>query len=89
MCRASGAAGPRVVRPYYSPALVAFYGGSNFSVGVSFGGAPYAGWVALGWGEPVVPWWGPRGCRGQVRWAGWGGPRYGRRPRGSRQRRCQ
>ncbi|MEX2205167.1 MAG: DUF6600 domain-containing protein, partial [Myxococcota bacterium] len=70
------APGPRVVRAYYSPALVAFYGSSNFSIGVSFGGAPYAGWVALGWGEPVVPWWGPRGCRGQVRWAGWGGPRY-------------
>ena len=32
------------------------------SIGVSFGDAPYAGWVALGWGEPVVPWWGPRGC---------------------------
>ncbi len=41
---------------------------------VSFG-RPYVGWVALGWGEPVVPWWGPRGCRGVARWAGWGGPR--------------
>ena len=67
--------GPRVVRAYYAPALVAFYGSSNFSIGVSFGAAPYTGWVALGWGEPIVPWWGPRGCRGQARWAGWSGPR--------------
>ncbi len=70
------APGPRVARAYYSPALVAFYGSKNFSIGVSFGGAPYAGWVALGWGEPVIPWWGPRGCKGYPRWAGWGGPRY-------------
>lgn len=66
--------GPRIVRPYYAPALVAFYSSPSVSVSVSFG-APF-GWVALGWGEPVVPWWGPRGCRGQARWAGWGGPRY-------------
>ena len=67
--------GPRVVRAYYAPALVGFYGSSNFSIGVSFGGAPYTGWVALGWGEPIVPWWGPRGCRGNAHWAGWHGPR--------------
>ena len=29
--------GPIVARPYYSPALVAFYGGGGFSVGVSIG----------------------------------------------------
>jgi hypothetical protein len=67
------APGPRIVRPYYSPALVAFYASPSVSVSVSFG-VPF-GWVALGWGEPVVPWWGPRGCRGVARWSGWGGPR--------------
>ncbi len=63
-----------VVRPYYSPALVAFYSGGGFSIGVSIGG-PHVGWVALGWGEPLLPWWGPVGFRGVPRWAGWGGPR--------------
>jgi len=63
-----------VVRPYYAPALVAFYGGGGFSIGVSFG-APNLGWVALGWGEPLLPWWGPVGFRGVPRWGGWGGPR--------------
>ncbi len=67
--------GPIVARSYYAPALVAFYGGGGFSVGVTIG-APYVGWVALGWGEPLVPWWGPARFRGYPRWAGWGGPRY-------------
>jgi hypothetical protein len=31
--------------------------------------------VALGWGEPLIPWWGPVGCRGVPRWGGWRGPR--------------
>ena len=66
--------GPIVARPYYAPALVAFYGGGGFSVGVTIG-TPYVGWVALGWGEPLVPWWGPARFRGHPRWAGWGGPR--------------
>jgi hypothetical protein len=66
--------GPIVARPYYAPALVGFYGG-GFSVNVSFG-VPYVGWVALGWGEPLIPWWGPARFRGYPRWAGWGGPRY-------------
>lgn len=66
--------GPVVVRPYYAPALVAFYGGPSISVGVSFG-APF-GWVALGWGEPLAPWWGPTYFRRRACWAGWGGPRY-------------
>jgi hypothetical protein len=71
------APGPLVVRPYYAPALVAFFGGSGARVRVSAGVPfPYIGWVALGWGEPLVPWWGPRGCRGVPRWGGWGGPRY-------------
>lgn len=58
--------GPRVARPVYLPAVVAFIG---------FGSDPRLGWVALSWGEPVVPWWGPRGLRGRVWWGGWGGPR--------------
>jgi len=69
------APGPVVVHPYYAPALVAFFGGGGVSVGISIG-APHVGWVALGWGEPIVPWWGPVGCRGVPRWGGWGGPRY-------------
>ena len=66
--------GPIVARPYYSPALVAFYGGGGFSRRRHVG-TPYVGWVALGWGEPVIPWWGPARFRGQPYWAGWGGPR--------------
>ncbi len=66
--------GPIVVRPYYAPALVAFYGGGGFNVGVTIG-TPYVGWVALGWGEPIRPWWGSSHHRGHARWAGWGGPR--------------
>ena len=66
--------GPIVARPYYAPALVAFYGGGGYSVGVTLG-TPYVGWVALGWGEPIVPWWGPAHYRGNPHWAGWGGPR--------------
>jgi len=66
------APGPIVARPYYAPALVAFYGG-GFSVGLSVGGP--IGWVALGWGEPLFPWWGSRNFRSRGHWAGWGGPR--------------
>jgi hypothetical protein len=36
---------------------------------------PAVGWVALGWGEPVVPWWGGGGFVGRPWWGGWGGPR--------------
>jgi hypothetical protein len=65
--------GRLVVRPYYAPALVAFFGGGlSFSI-TGFG--PRVGWVALGWGEPLVPWWGPVGFRGTPHWAGWSGPR--------------
>jgi len=67
--------GPIVARPYYAPALVAFFGGGGFSIGVTIG-TPYLGWVALGWGEPLVPWWGPARFRSYPRWAGWGGPRF-------------
>lgn len=68
------APGPIVVRPYYAPALVAFFGGSGVSVHVGIG-APLVGWVALGWGEPLVPWWGRPGFIGRPCWYGWGGPR--------------
>jgi hypothetical protein len=66
------APGPVVGVPFYSPALVAFYGGPGFSIGI---GVPFVSWVALGWGEPLVPWWGPVGFIGSPCWSGWGGPR--------------
>jgi len=66
------APGPVVVRPVYAPALVAFFGGGGVRVSV---GVPFVSWVALGWGEPVRPWWGPSWYVGRPCWAGWGGPR--------------
>ena len=62
------APGPPVARPVYAPALVVFLGG-----GVAVGRPVY--WAALGWGEPVVPWWGRPGFVGRPWWGGWGGPR--------------
>lgn len=67
------APGPIVVRPVYSPALVAFFDVGRVRVGVA---GPSVAWVALGWGEPVVPWWGPPGFMGVPCWNGWGGPWY-------------
>jgi len=69
------APGPVVVRPAYAPALVAFFGRSSVGVHISVGVGPMVGWVALGWGEPCVPWWGPSGFRHRPWWGGWGGPR--------------
>jgi hypothetical protein len=67
------APGPVIARAVYAPALVAFLGEP---VGVVVGVAgPPVSWVALGWGEPVVPWWGPRGAAHGPSWRGWGGPR--------------
>ena len=66
------APGPVIVRPVYAPALVAFFGDPG---GVVIGPAPAVSWVALGWGEPVVPWWGRRGGVRGPSWRGWGGPR--------------
>ncbi|OLD78717.1 MAG: hypothetical protein AUG87_00700 [Candidatus Rokubacteria bacterium 13_1_20CM_4_70_14] len=66
------APGPVVVRPAYAPALVGFFGAPGIRVTV---GAPVVSWVALGWGEPVVPWWGRAGFIGKPWWDGWGGPR--------------
>ncbi len=68
------APGPIVVRSYYAPALVAFYGSPHVSVRIGFG-SPSVGWVPLGWGEPCVPWWGHSRWRGRPHWFGWGGPR--------------
>jgi len=68
------APGPLVVRPAYAPALVGFFGGPGVHVGVGIGG-PVVGWVALGWGEPLVPWWGRPGFVHVPTWRGWGGPR--------------
>ena len=48
-----GYRGP-VIRPYYAPAMVAWFGGPHFGVGVSLGG-PALGWVALGIGEIYTP----------------------------------
>lgn len=69
------APGPVVVRPVYAPALVVFF---SFGHGVSAGiriGVPGISWVALGWGEPLIPWWGRSGFIGRPWWGGWGGPR--------------
>lgn len=64
------APGPVVVRPAYAPALVVFLGGA----GVVTVGRPLF-WAPLGWGEPVIPWWGRPGFVGVAWWGGWGGPR--------------
>jgi len=52
------APGPIYVRPYYSPALVAWFGGPGWGVGVGFGGGFGYGWCPLGFGEPFIPWYG-------------------------------
>jgi hypothetical protein len=65
------APGPVVVRPVYAPALVVFLGGGVAVVGVD---RPLC-WAPLGWGEPVIPWWGRPGFVGVASWGGWGGPR--------------
>ncbi|HEY7210105.1 MAG TPA: DUF6600 domain-containing protein [Bryobacteraceae bacterium] len=49
-----GYRGP-VVRPYYAPAMVAWFGGAHWGVGISVGGGPSLGWVPLGWGEVYTP----------------------------------
>ena len=43
-------------RPYYAPALVAFFGGSHFGVSIGIGGGGDSlGWVPLGYGEVYTP----------------------------------
>ena len=51
------APGPVYVRPYYAPALVAWFGGAGWGVGVGFGGGFGYGWCPLGWNEPFIPWY--------------------------------
>jgi hypothetical protein len=46
--------GPIVPRPVYAPAMVAWVGGANWSIGVSIGGPP-VGWFPLGPREVWVP----------------------------------
>jgi hypothetical protein len=65
------APGPVIARPVYAPALVAFFSAPGVRVRV---GSPFVSWVALGWGEPLVPWWGRSGFVGRPTWGGWGGP---------------
>jgi hypothetical protein len=48
--------GERVARPVWAPALVAWIGGSNFSVGVSSGG-PTVGWYPLSPWDRYQPWY--------------------------------
>ena len=67
------APGPIVAAPVYTPALVAFFGAPGVSVSVNVG-LPFVSWVPLGWGEPVIPWWGGAGFVGRPYWGGWGGP---------------
>ncbi|MES2957408.1 MAG: DUF6600 domain-containing protein [Pseudomonadota bacterium] len=50
------APGQYVARPVYAPALVAWIGGSNFSVGINFGG-PSVGWVPLSPREVYRPYY--------------------------------
>ena len=57
--------GPVYARPYWSPALVAFFGFGGFHVGIGFGG-PGFGWVPLAPFEAFHPWYG-RGFYGGFR----------------------
>jgi hypothetical protein len=47
--------GPVAVRPVYAPALVAWFGGGGFSIGVGFGGGPAIGWFPLGPRDVYIP----------------------------------
>ena len=59
------APGPIYVRPFYAPALVAWFGGPGWGVNLGFGVGGGFGWCPLGWGEPFYPWYG--GSRGYFR----------------------
>jgi hypothetical protein len=52
--------GPRHVRPVFSPAVVAWVGGSGVSVGVTVGLQPPVAWVPLQPWQPYVPIVAPR-----------------------------
>ena len=68
------APGPLVARPYYAPALVAFFDVPSVTFGVSFGHAATS-WVALGWGEPCSRGGARAAGAATPHWVGWGGPR--------------
>jgi hypothetical protein len=51
------APGPYYARPFYAPALVAWFGGPRFGIGFGFGFGGGIGWCPLGWGEPFFPWY--------------------------------
>jgi hypothetical protein len=56
--------GPYWARPWYAPALVGWYGGAGWGVGLGFGWGfglgfgPRFGWCPLGFREPFHPWYG-------------------------------
>src|ERR1700685_2505663 len=52
------APGPYWVRPWYAPAMVAWFGGPRFGIGIGFGFGGGFGWCPLWWGEPFFPWYG-------------------------------
>ncbi|HUE53425.1 MAG TPA: DUF6600 domain-containing protein [Terriglobales bacterium] len=51
------APGPYYVRPFYAPALVAWFGGPAWGVSFGFGFGGGFGWCPLGFGEPFFPWY--------------------------------
>jgi len=54
-CRPAAVVGVAYVRPVYAPALVAWVGGSGFSVGIGVGRGGNVGWFPLGPREVYVP----------------------------------
>jgi hypothetical protein len=44
-------------RGWYSPAMVAWFGGGRWGGGLGFGFGGGYGWCPLGWGEPFHPWY--------------------------------
>src|SRR5580698_1799754 len=52
------APGPYWARPWYAPAMVAWFGGPRFGIGFGFGFGGGFGWCPLGFGEPFFPWYG-------------------------------
>jgi len=51
------APGPVWERPYYAPALVAWFGGGGWGINFGFGFGGGFGWCPLGFGEPFIPWY--------------------------------
>lgn len=51
------APGPYYARPFYAPALVAWFGGPGWGASFGFGFGGGIGWCPLGFGEPFFPWY--------------------------------